>query len=327
MRVLYIGGTGEISLSCVRESVAAGHDVTVFNRGRHNDDLPPDVTVVKGDLADDAAYTELAEMRFDAVCQFLAYTAEDVTRDIATFAGKTGHYVFIASASSYQRPAQTYWITEDVPLKNPFAAYSRNKAAAEKVLLSQAALPATVVRPSHTIRARFPTVLGEGHLLPWRIVNGRPVIVHGDGSSLWTVTRSEDLAVPFVRLLGNADAIGEAFHITADRSFSWDQLYRGIGDALGADVEIVHIPTDTIVKFLPDRAGALLGDKITSVIFDNTKIKRLVGDFSCVTDLSVLLAGPAAAYRASGYAPAGADLDFDATMDAMIAAQRAVAPA
>ena len=326
MRVLFIGGTGEISLSCVRQAVAAGHAVTVFNRGSGNGVLPAGVEVVTGDATDSAALRGLADRRFDAVCQFLAYTADDVRRDVAAFGGKTGQYLFIGSASSYRKPPTTYRITEDIPLANPFSAYSRNKTAAEAALLAQRDLPVTIVRPSHTIRTRFPTALGEQHLLAWRVLQGKPVVVHGDGSSLWTVTRSEDFAVPFIRLFGHPAALGEAMHITADRAFTWDQLYGGIGQVLGAEVEIVHIPSDTIVRFLPDLAAALHGDKAASVIFDTAKIKRLVGDFACVTDLPELLAGPAEAYRAGGYRPGPADLALDATLDRMIAAQRSVAP-
>ncbi|WP_419908204.1 NAD-dependent epimerase/dehydratase family protein [Hoeflea sp.] len=327
MRVLYVGGTGEISLSCVKESVAAGHDVTVFNRGSRGDVLPVDVTALQGDLRDDATYAALAEKRFDAVCQFLAYTEDDVARDVRTFAGKTGHYVFIASASSYQRPARTHRITEDVPLENPFSAYSRNKAAAETIVLSQSDLPATVVRPSHTIHTRFPTVLREHLLLPWRIENGKPIVTHGDGTSLWTVTRSEDFAIPFVRLLGNPDALGEAVHITSDRAYTWDQLYHGIGACLGKPVDIVHVPTDTIVRYFPELAETLYGDKTASLTFDNSKIKQLAGAFSCAVELTELLAGPAEFYKASGYRPDEDDLKLDARIDAMIEAQRAVGPA
>ena len=320
-KVLYVGGTGEISLSCVRSSVTAGHDTFVFNRGQRAAELPPGVTVLSGDLNDLASYRALADHRFDSICQFMAFTPTDVSRDIKVFAGKIGQYVFISSASAYQKPPQTYRITEDVPLENPYWEYSRLKAEAEAVLTSQSALPYTIVRPSHTIRTRLATVLSERSLAALRILNGKAVITAGDGTSLWTLTRSEDFAPPFVRLLGNPQAKGRAFHLTSDRAFMWDHIYQALARGLSAEAEIVHVPTDTLISYLPDLQGPLLGDKIWPVLFNNTQIKQAVGDFSCESDLDKVLAGPIAAYRASGYAPSPEDLALDATMDRIIADQ------
>ncbi len=323
-KVLYIGGTGEISLSCVQASVAAGHDTYVFNRGQRPVELPPEVTVLRGDLNDPASYGSLADQGFDAVCQFLAFTPADVTRDIEVFTGNTGQYVFISSASAYQKPPKTHRITEAVPLVNPFWEYSRLKAGAEAVLTGQSDLPYTIVRPSHTIRTRLATILSERSLAGHRILNGKPVITAGDGTSLWTLTRSEDFAPPFVRLLRNPEAMGQTFHLTGDNAFMWDHIYQALARGLGAEAEIVHIPTDTLIRYLPDLRGPLLGDKIWPVVFDNTAIKQVVGEFASESDLDKILAGPIATFHTSNYAPSSEDLELDATMDRIIADQTAL---
>ncbi len=324
LKVLYIGGTGEISLSCVRRSVAAGHDTFVFNRGQRPADLPAEVTVLRGDVSDAAAYGALIAHRFDAVCQFLAYKPADVARDIAVFAGHTGQYVFISSASAYQKPPQTYRITEAIPLENPYWEYSRLKAAAEAELTAQSALPYTIVRPSHTFRMAMPTALSERALAGYRLLRSKPVLTPGDGTSLWTITRSEDFAPPFTRLLGSEQALGRAFHLTGDRAFTWDQIYQAFARALGVEARIVHVPSDTLIRYQPERRGPLLGDKSWSVIFDNAAIKKVVGDFTCETDLDVMMRGPAAAFRASDYSPSPDELELDALMDRIIAAQSAL---
>ena len=321
--VLFIGGTGQISLACVREAVAAGHRVSVFNRGRTDAALPAGVTSITGDMADEAAYRALAAQRFDVVCQFMVFRPEEMARDIATFAGSTGQYVFISTASAYQKPAKHYVITEKTPLENPYWEYSRLKAACERLLCDQDRLPFTIVRPSHTVRTRLPTALGEGDLAAHRILRGAPVIVHGDGTSLWTLTRAADFSVPFVGLFGRPEALGEDFHITADRAFTWDQITTALGAALGTAARIVHVPTDTLIRFNPAWEGPLLGDKTWPVLFDNSKVKRVAGDFSCADDLAVILAEPVAAFNARrGTAPANADLD--PLFDRIAAAQSAL---
>ena len=323
-KVLYVGGTGEISLSCVQSSVAAGHDTFVFNRGQRPADLPPDVTVLKGDLNDAAGYGALADYRFDSVCQFLAFTPADVARDLDVFAGNAGQYVFISSASAYQKPPTTYRITEDVPLDNPFWEYSRLKAAAETALTSQSALPYTIVRPSHTFHQSIPTSLGERALAAHRLIRGKPVIAPGDGTSLWTITRSEDFAPPFVRLLGNDRALGRAFNLTGDTAVTWDQIYEAIARGLDAEGKIVHVPSDTLIRYQPERLGPLLGDKSRSVLFDNAAIKEAVGDFVCESDLDAMLRGPLTVFRQSNYAPTPDDVELDALMDRIIAGQSAL---
>ncbi len=315
MRVLFIGGSGAISFDCIHETVRLGHDVTVFNRGNHNDGLPRECHFITGDVEDDAAYGQLAAHHFDAVAQFRLFTPEAIRRDIALFAGHCGQYVFISSASAYAKPVRNLPITERTPLDNPYWAYSRDKAAMESLLRAQQSLPFTIVRPSHTYRTKMPTPLG-GEIS--RLLRGKPVIVHGDGESLWTTTHASDFARPFARLFGAAAALGEAFHITNDRAWSWNEIFDAIGAALGVDVTRVHVPSDTLVRYQPEWEGPLLGDKSPSVQFDNSKVKSVVGDFDCPID-------PWEGMRlvAAQYPPRADDIDQarDALYDRIIADQ------
>lgn len=282
MRVLYIGGTGEISFDCIHESVRLGHDVTVFNRGNNNAGLPPECRLITGDVEDDAAYQRLAGLHFDVVCQFRLFTPSAMERDIAVFTGRCAQYLFISSASAYRKPVRGLPITESTPLENPYWEYSRAKAAMEAMIRAQAALRYTIVRPSHTYRTKMPTPLG-GEVS--RMLRGKPVVLHGDGESLWTVTHARDFARPFARLLGEPRALGEAFHITNDRQWPWNEIFEAIAAALGVrEPQIVHVATDTLVRYRPEWEGPLLGDKSPSVIFDNSKVKRVVGDFECPID-------------------------------------------
>jgi nucleoside-diphosphate-sugar epimerase len=317
MRVLYIGGTGQISFDCVHESVRRGHDVSVFNRGRNNGGLPTDCRFITGDVDDDAAYGRLAGEHFDVICQFRLFEPAAMQRDIALFAGHCGQYVFISSASAYQKPLRRLPITESVPLENPFWAYSRAKATMERMLRAQSALPYTIVRPSHTYRTKMPTPLG-GEVS--RMLRGKPVVIHGDGESLWTITHAEDFAPPFVRLLGATHVLGEAFHITSDRQWSWNEIIEAIAAALEVgEAEIVHVATDTLVAYHPVWEGPLLGDKSSSVIFDNSKIKAAVGAFDCPI-------GPWQGMRmvAERYPPRAEEFDpaVDDLYDRIIAAAR-----
>ena len=282
MRVLYIGGTGEISFDCVHESVRLGHDVSVFNRGNNNAGLPPECRLITGDIEDGAVYGQLAGRNFDVVCQFRLFTPSAMERDIATFAGHCGQYVFISSASAYRKPVRGLPITELTPLENPYWEYSRAKAAMEAMIRAQSGLRYTIVRPSHTYRTKMPTPLG-GEVA--RMMRGKPVVLHGDGESLWTVTHARDFARPFARLLGEPRALGEAFHITNDRQWSWNEIFEAIAAALGVrEPQIVHVTTDTLIRYRPEWEGPLLGDKSPSVIFDNAKVKSVVGDFECPID-------------------------------------------
>ena len=246
MRVLYIGGTGEISAACVARSVEVGHEATVFNRGQRHEPLPEGVRRITGDLNDEAAYGALGSERFDVVCQFLAYDLEQVRRDVEVFGGRCGQYVFISTASAYQKPPTGYVITEATPLENPYWPYSRAKAACEAFLMPQHAdgrLPVTVVRPSHTHRTRFPGGMVGGDDWAWRMLHDKPLVVHGDGTALWTLTYATDFAVPFVGLFGKAAALGEAFHITRHmEAFAWDRIYTEMGRALGVEPRLVHVP-------------------------------------------------------------------------------------
>jgi nucleoside-diphosphate-sugar epimerase len=302
MKVLYIGGTGEISTSCVRRSVEAGHDVTVFNRGRSDESLPDAVRRIVGDLADDGAYARLAAEGFDVVCQFLAYRLETVRRDAELFAGRCAQYVFISSASAYQKPPRRLVVTEEVPLENPYWAYSRAKAEMERFLLAEheaSRLGVTIVRPSHTHRRRFPGGIARGDDWAWRMRAGRPIVVHGDGTSLWTLTHSDDFAVPFVRLLGNDRALGEAFHITRHmESYTWNEIVAAVGRALDVEPNVVHVPTETLVRYEPDWSGPLLGDKTWSVLFDNGKVASVAGAFDCAVSLDEGMRRAAEHYRA-----------------------------
>jgi nucleoside-diphosphate-sugar epimerase len=317
MRVLYIGGTGQISFDCVHESVRRGHDVTVFNRGHHNAGLPPEVHLIDGDVGGDTAYGRLAADHFDVVCQFRVFSAAAIERDIALFGGHCGQYVFISSASAYQKPLRTLPITESVPLDNPYWDYSRAKAEVEARLRAQNKLPYTIVRPSHTYRTRMPMPLG-GEVS--RMLRGKPVVIHGDGESLWTITHAEDFARPFVRLLGAAHVLGEAYHITNDRQWSWNEIVEASAAALGVgEIEAVHVATDTLIAYRPEWEGPLLGDKSVSVIFDNSKVKAAVGDFDCPI-------GPWEGMRmvAERYPPSAEEFDaaLDHVYDRIVAAAR-----
>ena len=284
MKVLYIGGTGEISFDCIHQSVKLGHEVSVFNRGNNNAGLSDAMRFITGDIHDDAAYSKLADENFDVVCQFRLFSPDEIKRDIKLFSGHCGQYVFISTASTYQKPVRSLPITERTPLVNPYWAYSRAKAEMEMLLREQSGLPFTIVRPSHTYRTHMPTPLG-GNLDVSRLLRGKPVVVHGDGESLWTITHATDFAPPFVRLLGNQRALGEDFHITGDRSWSWNEILDAVAAALGVtDYRFVHVPTDTLIRYDHDWEGPLLGDKAASVIFDNTKAKSVAGDFDCPID-------------------------------------------
>ncbi|MEX2389951.1 MAG: SDR family oxidoreductase [Phycisphaeraceae bacterium] len=324
MKILYIGGTGQISFDCVHESVRVGHEVSVFNRGHHNDGLPPQARLITGDMNDDAAYRDLAAQRFDVVNQFRVFKPDQLRRDIETFAGHCEQYVFISSASAYQKPVRRHVITEAVPLENPYWEYSRNKAACEALLTGQDRLPYTIVRPSHTSRTGWPTASGEGEEVVLRMLEGKPVLVPGDGTSLWTITRGEDFAPPYVKLLGNPKAMGEAFHLTSDNAYMWNEIYRAIARAVGApEPRLVHVPSETLIRYNPAWEGPLLGDKTWSVVFDNSKIKSVVGDFTCPTTLDQFMQRVAKHFNRTA-AEAGRDAQRTALIDRIIAEQAAL---
>lgn len=280
MKVLFIGGTGNISTSVSKLAVEQGIDLFLLNRGKSPARISG-AAVILGDIYDPNIASVLHEHRWDAVVNWIAFTEQDIRRDFELFNGKTAQYVFISSASAYQKPVSHYLITESTPLANPYWQYSRNKIACEELLMSlyrQNSFPATVVRPSHTYDTIIPVPVGGGreYTTVDRIKKGKKIIVHGDGSSLWTLTHAEDFAKAFVGLLGHQLSIGHAFHITSDESLSWDQIHYAIASHFRCTPQIVHIASELLMQFEPRLEGELIGDKSASVIFDNTKIKTFV---------------------------------------------------
>jgi nucleoside-diphosphate-sugar epimerase len=284
MRVLFIGGTGFISTAVSRQAIAKGFELYLLNRGSRSADLPGchRLTADMHHLED--ARTALQDMAFDVVVDWIAYAPEDIERDLALFRGRVKQYIFISSASAYQKPPAHYLITESTPLHNPYWEYSRNKIACEVRLMRgyrDEGFPVTIVRPSLTYDPNFPIAIGGWgcYTLADRLKKGRPIIVHGDGSPLWVVTHAEDFARGFLGLLGNGRALGHAFHITSDEVLTWDQIYQTIAEALGVEAKIVHIPSDFIARVAPQLGAGLLGDKTWSAVFDNSKIKAFVPGF------------------------------------------------
>ena len=328
MKILYIGGTGEISTSCVRESVKLGHDVSVFNRSIRAERLPDGVNVIKGDLKDDAAYRDIARQAFDVICQFIIFETDEARRDIEFFSGHTGQYVFISSASAYYKPLDRFAVvSEETPLRNAYWEYSQKKQAMEELFFAahgKRHLPVTVVRPSHTYRKHFPVPVFEGDWTAKRMLDGKPILVHGDGASLWTLTHADDFAKPFARLLGNEQAIGEAFHITQSEPYTWLEILNAMGTALGVKPEFATVASDTIIRYMPDTKGELLGDKTPSTIFDNSKVKRVAGDFSCDVSLDEGMAGVAKSFK-ERVGRVQTNPEWDALCDKIIAEQRSLA--
>lgn len=283
MRLLFLGGTGIISSASVRLAVQRGHEVTVLNRGRTGiRPLPGGVESITADLRDPAAVdAALGDREFDSVSQFLAFTPDQVRQDVERFRGRTGQYVFISSASAYQKPPGSVPVTESTPLKNPFWQYSRDKIACEDLLVAayrDEDFPAVIVRPSHTYDdTTLPTLGGWTDIARMRA--GRPVVVHGDGTTQWTLTHTDDFAVGYVGLLGRPEAEGNAYTITGESAPTWDQVYTWLGRAAGATPELVHVASETIAAALPDRGAGLVGDKAHSMLFDTTKLRRLVPEF------------------------------------------------
>ncbi|MGA2513180.1 MAG: SDR family oxidoreductase [Candidatus Limnocylindrales bacterium] len=290
MKVLFVGGTGLISGACTSLAVERGLDLFLLNRG-HNPDRARGASVILADLHDEAAVGRaLAGSRFDVVVDWIAFTPEDIERDLRLFGDRTDQFVFISSASAYQKPLGDWLIREDTPLANRFWDYSRNKIACEERLTRayrEDGFPVTIVRPSLTYGdTQVPLVVNSWER-PYtaiaRMRRGEPLIVPGDGTSLWTITHNSDFARGFVGLLGRRSAIGHAFNITSDEVLTWDEIYRQTAAAAGVEAQIVHIASDFIAACLPEMTGTLLGDKSNSAVFDTTKIKRFVPDFHART--------------------------------------------
>ncbi len=289
MKILLIGGTGTISMAITRLLAKQNHEVILFNRGGRSSELPDNVKVIKGDISNEKEAAALLDgMTFDCVGEFIGFVPEQVQRDYRLFSGKTKQYIYISSASAYQKPLSHYKITESTPLSNPHWQYSRDKIACEEFLMKmyrENGFPITIVRPSHTYDERSVPLGVHGDKGSWqvikRIMDGKPVIIHGDGSSLWTITHNSDFAKAYCGLIGNIHAIGEAFHITSDESVTWNQIYQIIADELGVELKACHIPSDFLHAIGPyDFEGTLIGDKTSTVVFDNSKIKRAVPDFT-----------------------------------------------
>jgi nucleoside-diphosphate-sugar epimerase len=278
--ILFIGGTGVISTAAAEHAVALGHRLTILNRGRSTRPVPEGAEILTADVRDASAVrAALAGREFDAVADFITYTPDQAKASLDLFAGRTGQYVFISSASAYQKPPTTLPIRESTPLKNPFWQYSRDKIACEELLFQayrEQDFPLTVVRPSHTYdRTKIAMVGGWTDI--HRMRAGLPVLVHGDGTSLWTLTHSQDFAKAFVGLLGRPQAVGESYTITSDEYLPWNQIYKLFARAAGVrEPELVHVASETIAAHSAELGANLLGDRSHSVVFDNTKIKSLV---------------------------------------------------
>jgi nucleoside-diphosphate-sugar epimerase len=284
MRVLFIGGTGKISSACAQLAVERGIELYLLNRGQTAArPAPAAARILQGDIRDKGSASQaLGDLTFEAVVNWIAFTPEHIELDLDLFRGRTGQYIFISSASVYQTPPVNLPITESTPLDNPYWEYSQAKIACEDRLVQayrQEKFPMTIVRPSHTYDKTMLPFTG-GYAVVDRMRKGNKVIVHGDGTSLWTLTHHRDFAKGFVGLLGNTHAIGEAFHITSDELLTWNQIFEIVARAAGVEARLTHIPSDFIAAFDPNWGAGLLGDKSHSVIFDNTKIKRVVPDFA-----------------------------------------------
>ncbi|MCI0707178.1 MAG: SDR family oxidoreductase [Ignavibacteriae bacterium] len=285
MKVLFIGGTGNISSAVSQLAINEGIDLYLLNRGQRNTSIAGAKTIAC-DITNSVALTAaLNNHTWDVVVNWIAFKEQDVLGDIALFKGKTKQYIFISSASAYQKPLQNPVITENTPLENPFWQYSRDKIACEaalQVAYKREGFPITIVRPSHTYNTIIPVTFGGSseYTTVDRIKRGKKIIVHGDGTSLWTLTHADDFAVGFLGLLGHPKALGEAFHITSDESLTWNQIHETVAAAVGCEVHIVHIASDLLVAHNEELRGNLIGDKATTVIFDNSKIKSFVPGFS-----------------------------------------------
>ncbi len=283
MKILFVGGTGIISSACSELALQQGMELYLLNRGRSSRPTPAGAIHLRGDIHQPASVTTaLGDLTFDAVVEWVAFTPDQVKSDIELFRNRTRQYIFISSASAYQKPPSYLPITESTPLHNPYWQYSRNKAVCE-ALLEQAgrqdSFPYTIVRPSHTYDRTLLPFHG-GYTTVARMRAGKPVVVHGDGTSLWIMTHHRDFAVGFVGLLGNPHAIGQSIHITSDELLNWNQIYTIIAHAAGVEPQLVHVPSELIARYDPEWGDSMLGDKAHSVIFDNHKIRQLVPQFN-----------------------------------------------
>ena len=288
-KALFIGGTGTISTAITRQLAAEGKwDLTLLNRGNRNEGLPENVRILQADIEDEVAVARLlAGTQWDCVCDFIGFVPAQVERDWRLFKGRTKQYMYISSASAYQKPAASPFITEGTPLVNPYWEYSRNKIACEDFLMEKhrtEGFPVTIIRPSHTYDERSVPLGVHGDNGSWqvlrRMLDGKPVIIHGDGTSQWTVTHNSDFAKGFIGLMGNPHALGNAFQITSDETLTWNQIYQTVADILGVELKAYHVSAEFLDEAGPyDFRGGLTGDKSWTVLFDNSKLKRAVPGF------------------------------------------------
>ena len=328
-----IGGTGTISSAITRQLAQSNNELWLLNRGSRKNEVPNNVKQIIADIDDEAeVLRQIGDTQFDAVCEFIGFLPSQVERDIRLFKGRTKQYVYISSASAYNKPAASHVITEGTTLANPYWEYSRNKIACEALLLKEYredGFPITIIRPSHTYCERAVPVSVHGLKGSWqvlkRMMEGKPVLVHGDGSSLWTLTWNEDFAQGFIGLLGNPKAIGEAFQIMSDEQLTWNQIYECVAKALNVAPKLYHVSSDFLAATSPkewDFTGNLLGDKAVTVVFDCTKLKRAVPGFQATTRfdegvrrcVAYILAHPELQEE---------DPEFDAWCERVIAAQEA----
>ena len=332
MKALFIGGTGTISMAITR-MLADNPDWELYllNRGTRTGELPAGVKTITADINNEAEAAKALEgMTFDCVCDFIGFVPSQLERDVRLFRGKTKQFMYISSASAYQKPVGTYVITESTPLHNPYWEYSRNKIACEELLMKEYrenGFPITIIRPSHTYDERNVPVGAHGDKGSWqvlkRMMEGKPVLVHGDGTTLWTITFNTDFAKAFIGLMGNVHAIGEAYHITSDESVTWNQIYAIIADELGVPYKPYYVTSEFLhAAGKYDYAGGLTGDKANTVVFDNSKVKRAVPGFCCTIradqglrmTIRHMLATPALQVE---------DLEFDQWCDRVIEALEA----
>ncbi len=328
MKVLFIGGTGTISSAITRKLATMDNEVWLLNRGNNNSKMPENVNFITCDINDEeAAAKALKGHTFDVVCDFIGFVPAQVERDYRLFNGKTKQFMYISSASAYHKPLKDYRITEGTTLSNPYWEYSRNKIACEEFLFKkyrEEGFPVTIIRPSHTYCEKSVPLGTHGDNGSWqilkRMMEGKPVIIHGDGTSLWTVTFNTDFANAFVGLMGNPHAIGEAFQITSDESLTWNQIYGIVADALGVPLKPYYVASeylDAVGKY--DYKGGLIGDKANTVVFDNTKLKNAVPGFKAVVRAEEGIRC-AVEYMLSHKECQIEDPEFDAWTDRVIAA-------
>jgi len=328
-KALFIGGTGTISTAITAQLAAEGKwELTLLNRGNRSDKVPGNVKVLKADINDEAAVGKLLEgTRWDCVCDFIGFVPAQVERDWRLFRGRTKQYMYISSASAYQKPAVSPFITEGTPMVNPYWQYSRDKIACEDFLMEKhrsEGFPVTIIRPSHTYDDRSVPLGVHGDNGSWqvlkRMLDGKPVIIHGDGTSQWTLTHNTDFAKGFIGLMGNPHALGNAFTLTSDETLTWNQIYQTVADILGVELKAVHVSSEFLDEVGPyDFRGGLIGDKANTVLFDNSKLKRAVPGFQATVrfeegvrrTIANILAHPELQQ---------ADLVFDAWCDRVIGA-------